>query len=202
MVSVDAFRHNFDGYILNKVVPETFQGVKYDTTRPFNTDKGHLQGLEFAYRQFFDKLPGWLSGFGVEANYTYMEGGVTESGGASVESKTFPGLSKNAYNVVALYEKYGVSARLAYNWRSKFVQVYGDRPSNAGTTPAMDLIAAPMSTLDGSLSYKITPDLSITLTGTNLLNYKYVDYWNDQNLYPRDTRRYDRTIGLSLNWKH
>jgi iron complex outermembrane recepter protein len=95
-----------------------------------------------------------------------------------------------------------VSARLAYNWRSKFVQVYGDRPSNAGTTPAMDLIAAPMSTLDGSLSYKITPDLSITLTGTNLLNYKYVDYWNDQNLYPRDTRRYDRTIGLSLNWKH
>jgi TonB-dependent receptor len=202
MVSAAAFRHNFDGYILNKVVPETFQGVHYDTTRPFNTDKGHLQGLEFTYRQFFDKLPGALSGLGVEANYTYMEGGVTESGGASIQSKTFPGLSKNAYNIVALYEKYGVSARLAYNWRSKFVQVYSDRPSNAGTTPAMDLIAAPMSTLDGSISYKITPDLSINLTGTNLLNYKYVDYWNDQNLYPRDTRRYDRTVGLSLNWKH
>jgi TonB-dependent receptor len=202
MVSAAAFRHNFDGYILNKVVPETFQGVHYDTTRPFNTDKGHLQGLEFTYRQFFDRLPGALSGLGVEANYTYMEGGVTESGGASIQSKTFPGLSKNAYNIVALYEKYGVSARLAYNWRSKFVQVYSDRPSNAGTTPAMDLIAAPMSTLDGSISYKITPDLSINLTGTNLLNYKYVDYWNDQNLYPRDTRRYDRTVGLSLNWKH
>ena len=202
MVSAAAFRHNFDGYILYKAVPETYQGVHYDTTRPFNTDKGHLQGLEFTYRQFYDKLPGWLGGFGMEANYTYMEGGITESGGSSVPTLTFPGLSKNAYNIVALYEKYGVSARLAYNWRSKFVQVYGDHPSNAGTTPAMNLIAAPMSTLDGSLSYKFTPDLSITLTGTNLLNYKYVDYWNDQNLYPRDTRRYDRTIGLSLNWKH
>jgi outer membrane receptor protein involved in Fe transport len=82
------------------------------------------------------------------------------------------------------------------------VQVYGDHPSNSGSAPARDLIAAPMSTLDGSLSYKFTPNLSVTLTGTNLLNFQYVDYWTDQRLYPRDTRRYDRTFGLALNWKN
>ena len=202
MLSATVFRHNFDGYIINKSVPEMFQGLKYDTSRPFNTDKGHLQGVEMSYRQFYDKLPGWLGGFGMEANVSYMEGGLTSSIVPGLKGKPFSGMSKNSYNVVALYERAGVSARLAYNWRSKFVQVYGDHPSNSGSAPARDLIAAPMSTLDGSLSYKFTPNLSVTLTGTNLLNFQYVDYWTDQRLYPRDTRRYDRTFGLALNWKN
>lgn len=202
MVSGTVFRHNFDGYIMDKVVPETFQGISYLTTRPFNTDKGHLQGLEVAYQQFFDKLPGWMSGLGVQANATYTEGGVTSSTNPSLEGKDFAGLSKYSYNIVGLYEKGAVSARLAYNWRSKYVQTYGDRPGDAGTAPARDLMAAPLSTLDGSLSYKFTPNLSLNLTGTNLLNYKYQDYWTDEATYPRDTRRYDRTIGLSLAWRN
>jgi outer membrane receptor protein involved in Fe transport len=37
-----------------------------------------------------------------------------------------------------------------------------------------------MSSLDGSLGYKINENTSITLTGTNLLNFKYTDYWNDK----------------------
>jgi iron complex outermembrane recepter protein len=202
MVSGTVFRHNFDGYIMYKTVPEVYQGVNYDTSRPFNTDKGHLQGVELAYQQFYDWLPGWLQGFGTQANVTYMQGGVTSSVNQNLAGKPFAGMSKWSYNVVALYEHAQWSGRLAYNWRSKFVQVYGDRPGNAGTSPARDLIAAPMSSLDGSLSYKITPNLSVNLTGTNLLNFKYVDYWDNADTFPRDTRRYDRTVGISLNWKN
>lgn len=204
MVGATVFRHNFDGYIVNQVSGERVDGITFDTTRPINSDKGRLQGIELSYRQFYDSLPGWLSGFGMEANYTYTEGGVTAGSNPVLNGKPFPGLSKNSYNVVALYEKGGVSARLAYNWRSKFVQLYADRAGNAGDmriSPARDLIAADMSTLDGSLSYKLTKNLSVNLTGTNLLNFKYVDYWTDAGTFPRDTRRYDRTVGLSLNWK-
>jgi TonB-dependent receptor len=200
-VTATLFRHDFDGYIMTKVVPEVYQGVNYDTTRPYNTDKGHLQGVEMGYQQFYDWLPGWLGGFGLQANATFMQGGVTSSIDPNLEGKQFAGTSKWSYNVAVLYEREQWSGRLAYNWRSKFVEVYGDRPSNAGTSPARDLIAAPMSTLDGSLSFRITPNLSLNLTGTNLLNFKYVDYWTDASLFPRDTRRYDRTVGLSLNWK-
>ncbi|MTW13070.1 TonB-dependent receptor [Pseudoduganella eburnea] len=201
MVSGTVFRHNFDGYIVGRAQPEVYQGVNYLTTRPFNTDKGHLQGVELSYQQFYDKLPGWLSGIGTQLNYTYMEGGVTSSS-IGPGDLTFPGMSKNSYNIVLLYEKNGISGRLAYNWRSKFVQVYGDTSAIKGTAPNRDLIAAPTSSLDGSISYKFTPNLSLTLTGTNLLNFKYVDYWTDANVYPRDTRRYDRTVGLMLNWKN
>jgi len=205
LVSAALFRHNFEGYILNRVIPETFQGVNYQTTRPFNSDDGHLEGVELSYRQFYDKLPGWLGGFGLEANATYTQGGVESSSDSSLAGRAFPGLSRTSYNIVALYEMFGISARLAYNWRSKFTQVYGDRPANAGTAPAHDLVAAPMSTLDGSISYKINPNVSISLHGTNLLNYKYRDYWvdgkTDGDIYPRDLRRYDRTLGLMANFK-
>ncbi|MRW86006.1 TonB-dependent receptor [Pseudoduganella sp. FT26W] len=200
-MSATLFRHNFDGYIMNKSVQEVYQGVTYNTSRPFNTDKGHLQGAELAYQQFYDGLPGWLSGFGLQANVTFTQGGVTSSVDPNLEDKPFAGMSKLSYNIVALYEKEGWSARLAYNWRSKFTQIYGDTPDPANLK-GKDLIAAPMSSLDGSLSYKITPNMSVNLTGTNLLNFKYQDYWADPVVFPRDTRRYDRTVGLSLSWKN
>jgi iron complex outermembrane recepter protein len=201
MVSGTVFRHNFDGYIVSRSVPEVYQGVSYLTSRPFNTDKGHLQGAELSYQQFYDSLPGWLSGFGTQLNYTYMEGGVTSSKTGPSE-QTFPGMSKNSYNIVLMYEKYGFSGRLAYNWRSKFVQTYNDTSAIKGTAPNRDLMTGALSSLDGSLSYRFTPNLALTLTGTNLLNFKYKDYWTDANVYPRDIRRYDRTVGLMLNWKN
>ena len=61
---------------------------------------------------------------------------------------------------------------------------------------------APSSSLDGSLSYKLTKQVTLNLTGTNLLNFKYRDYWDNENDFPRDTRRYDRTVGLSMNLKY
>ncbi|NVM74271.1 TonB-dependent receptor [Duganella sp. SG902] len=195
IASLALFRHEFKGYIMNKVVKENFNGIAYDTTRPFNTDDGYLQGAEVTYRTFFDKLPGWLGGFGVETNATYTQGETSSSSNPDLNGKPFAGMSKWSYNVVGLYEKYGVSARLAYNWRSKFTQVYNDGG------PGLDLIASAMSSLDGSLGYKINENTSITLTGTNLLNFKYTDYWTNKNLYPRDTRKYDRSVGLFLNWK-
>lgn len=200
-VSGTVFRHNFDGYIVNRVVSENFEGVPYNVTRPTNSDKGHLQGVELAYQQFYDGLPGWLSGFGLQANVTYTEGGVTSGNTPLLLDKPFQGLSRLSYNIVGLYEKDAWSARLAYNWRSKFVDLYADTPDRANLA-GKDLIVAPTSSLDGSLSYKLTKQVTLNLTGTNLLNFKYRDYWDDENNFPRDTRRYDRTVGLSMNWKY
>jgi TonB-dependent receptor len=100
MASVALFRHEFKGYIMNKVVKETFNGIIFDTTRPFNTDDGYLQGAEVSYRTFFDKLPGWLGGFGVEANATYTEGETSSSSNPDLNGKPFAGMSKWSYNVV------------------------------------------------------------------------------------------------------
>jgi TonB-dependent receptor len=133
-----------------------------------------------------------MSGLGMQANFTYMDGGLTEPDGTT---NTFPGMSKYAYNLVGLYERGPWSVRVAYNWRDKFVDTYNYR--NLG----FNLLVDPTKTLDASVSYKITKNLTVTLDGTNLLDQPYHDYHGVPEL-PRDVRRYDRVVGLALRWRN
>ncbi len=191
-VTGTVFSHEFKNYIRRKSTPETYDGVTYDVSRPYNTTDGKLEGIEIAYKQFYDRLPGWLGGFGLEANGTYMHGGLTEPDG---KVNSFAGMSKWAYNLIGLYERGDWSARVAYSWRSRFVSEYAYRATQ------YDLVVDPMKLLDASLTYKLTKNLSLTVDGTNLTDFKYKDYHSVPDL-PRDIRRYDRTVGVALRWKN
>ncbi|MBI3731122.1 MAG: TonB-dependent receptor [Burkholderiales bacterium] len=191
-VTATLFRHDFKNYIVVGSTKETYNGIVYDVNRPRNLSSGRLQGAELSYQQFYDKLPGWMSGFGMQANVTYMQGDLTDANGVT---SPFAGMSRLSYNIVGLYEKNGISARLAYNWRDKFVDTFNYRGLG------FDLIVAPIKTLDGSISYKLSENLSVTLDMENMLDRTYHDYHAIPS-NPRDLRRYDRTIGLSVRWKN
>jgi iron complex outermembrane receptor protein len=194
-VTATSFFHHFNGYIGYAKADEVYNGTTYSVTRPYNTSNGDLRGFELGYQQFYDKLPGLLGGFGLGANATFMNGTETVSSGAV---RPITGVSRFSYNVAALYEKYGLSGRLAYNWRSKFIDTYDSATDGAGKS--LDLIVSPMSSLDGNLTYHVTPKFSVMIEGTNLLNFTYHDYWSDKALYLRDTRRFDRTGAIGLSW--
>ncbi|STR26437.1 outer membrane receptor FepA [Janthinobacterium lividum] len=189
-VTATVFRHNFKNYILSGSAKETYGGIEYDITRPRNTSKGHLQGLEMAYQQFYDKLPGWMSGLGLQANATYMTGELEELNGSV---HPFTGMSKWSANIVGLYEQGPWSARLAYSWRDKYVDDYNYRGKG------IHLTVAPTKTLDASVSYKLNPNTTVTLDANNLLDSTYRDY-HDTPDYVRDVRRYDKVVGLSVRW--
>ena len=138
----------------------------FTVTGPVNGARGHARGAEIAYQQYFDKLPGWLSGFGVQANYTYVDskqdlynpvysaycsGSSTATNynlnlnGCDTNGTTFgnlplQGLSRQSYNLALLYDKGPLSARLAYSWRSKSLQNVNVNGTNGGdgtdTNPA------------------------------------------------------------------
>lgn len=190
-VHATVFHHRFTGYVLRQTAVESFNGQLFDVTRPYNSDTGTLRGIELGYQQFYDRLPGWLSGLGLQANFSYNDAKTTSSG----STFTTPGLSTTSYNLIGMYEKAGWSARLAYNWRSRFVDIY----DHGG--PGLDLTVKPIAQLDASVAYKITANTTLIVEATNLLDNTYRDYWKDPSVYPRDTRRYDRTLTLGLNWK-
>ncbi len=60
------------------------------------------------------------SGFGLAANYTLVESGLTYDNQNRGEQFALEGLS-DAANVVAFFEKYGWTVRAAYNWRDEFL---------------------------------------------------------------------------------
>lgn len=188
------FYKDIKDYIFAGQSQETYtnngQTVTFDVTRSINGADGHVKGFELAYQQFFDFLPGPLAGLGVQANFTYVD----SSGGANTaintldpnqvnnaQDQTLPleGMSKYSYNIAAMYEKYGISARVAYNWRSEYLL----------TTSAAN-INAPVwyedfGQLDASLIFSITDNIKIGVQGTNLLNSRtYLDVGGSQ-LHPR-----------------
>jgi iron complex outermembrane recepter protein len=184
------FRHDFENYVVRRLGMETIDGKQYRMDRPRNVNEGQLKGIELNYRQFYDFLPGWMAGFGLEANYTYMKGYLLDDG----KKNPFVGMSKNAANVVGLYERGPWSARLAYNYRSQFVDAYNYRALG------FDLIVEPIKTADASISYRINDNMGITLDVENITDRTYNDYHGIPS-NPRDLRRYDRVVGLSLRWR-
>lgn len=164
-------------------VPFTNNGATFDVavTTPVNSpDKAKIQGFEIGYQQFYDFLPKPLDGFGINANYSYIKSsGVKQStlsatdpdvaAGrvANIDTSLLPlqGLSKHNANFAAIYEKGKISARLAYNWRSKFLLTVRDV-----IIPYAPIMNEATGQLDGSVFYTVNPKVKIGVQGVNLLN--------------------------------
>lgn len=142
-----------------------------------NNGEGKLQGFEFAYQQFYDMLPAPFDGLGTQFNYSYIDSesipnagvaaGTTNDTGASLELlKGLPlqGQSKRTFNIAAMYEKDAWSARLAYNWRSRYLLTTRDVISK------YPLWNDDNGFLDGSVNYKINDNFTVGLQFTNILN--------------------------------
>lgn len=97
----------------------------FDVNRPVNQNKAKLHGWELGGQYFFGD-----TGFGVFANYTKVNGDVGFDN-TVLERDQFAllGLSDTA-NVMLMYEKYGWSARLAWNWRDEYLIAANQNGSN------------------------------------------------------------------------
>lgn len=172
-------------------------------TRPENAGEGRIQGAEASFQTFFDFLPGWLSGFGVQANLTYLDAKNAlpatfgEDTGALVPMAN---ASKWTYNLVGFYEKGPFSARISYNRRSHYVNKYY---RNANEEQYAGELVRPVSRLDASLSYQVNDKYSVVLTGSNLLAQPWKDYryYNETQYFPADVRLEGRYISLGVRFK-
>jgi TonB-dependent receptor len=179
------------------------QSLDFQLTTLQNGSKGSIKGFELAYQQFYDFLPKPLDGFGLGANLTYVEskGGKntaldpTDPNQVSNSQQTLPleGLSKWSYNLFAMYEKYGFSARLAYNWRSHYLL----------TTSAANINEPVWSRsygqLDGSIFYNVFKNVKVGVQATNLLasrTYLEVGYADRHPLYSSNVS--DRRVAFVL----
>lgn len=132
--------------------------MEFQVTRPVNTEAAKIHGLELAVQHFFGD-----TGFGVMANYTMVRGDVGFDDLASPDEEQFAvvGLSDTA-NLVLMYENYGVSARLAYNWRDEFLA-----RTNVGTSNNPGYVEA-HSQIDLNVSYDVTDNIAVSFEGINL----------------------------------
>lgn len=149
-----------------------------------------VQGLEIAYQQAFTELlPAPFDGLGVQFNYTYVK---SEDEDPEKAGLPFIRMPKNSYNAVIYYEKDGIQARLAYNWRNKMLinpEEWG------GASWEVDY-----GQLDFSSSYDVNENTTVNFSirnMTNESNWHYVDR-------PEQVRflsTYGRVFNLGVNMK-
>ena len=153
--------------------------VPVEVAAPINSEeKGKMQGAEIAYQQFFDKLPGFWSGFGIQANYTYIDSdgvpqaildsngtGGTASNEARVDTGFLPlvNLSKDNVNFQLMYAKGPLDARIAYSWRSQYLLTVRDV-----ITPFSPIFNEDSGQLDASFIYSINDKVKVGVQAVNL----------------------------------
>ncbi|WCP72156.1 MULTISPECIES: TonB-dependent receptor [Sphingomonas] len=162
--------------------------VLFDTTRTFNSDvlnangvdrsqylysaianggTGSIIGIEGAIQQQLDPfvadlgLPDWMGGFGVQLNATLNRSRAETPDGGRVQ---LPGASDAVYNIGAYYEKYGFSARVQYQNRSRWLDDLGS------TADGGDFYWAKDDELDASLRYAVNRNVELFGNFSNLLN--------------------------------
>jgi iron complex outermembrane recepter protein len=169
--------------------------VQFNVERYLNQSSGYVRGFEVGGQAFADFLPAPFDGLGVQANYTFADSDAGQTAAGDINSVTnisvpLNNLSKHSFNLVGLYDKGGLNMRLAYNWRSSYLQ--GTR--NTGTQN-LPIFGDSSGVLDASVTYDVTRQFALTVDAQNLLNTAFKTYqiFNDR---PRDYVINDRRVSV------
>jgi len=212
--AIAGFYKNLESYIFTQKTPFNFSGYAYPAgqaphtywgyvTEDVNASGGDIAGVEFSGAVSGGAFSDWLDGFGATGNVSYTDSsmkGVSDSG----PSTPLPGMSKLVYNGTIYYDQGGFSARLNYNYRSRFFsEIKGfDNSYTRNEFKAQAWLGAQIgyTIQEGTLK-----NLAINFQADNLLHEKQTMYQFTSD--PNDTRqmldwwRFGTTYEVSLSYK-
>lgn len=162
-----------------------------------NGGSGRIYGLEAAAQLQLEPwtdslgLPEFLGGFGVSANVTLNNSKVNLPG----RTLRLPGTSDFVYNIGGYYEKYGLSIRLQYQNRSKWLDTVGSLADGGDTYWDSD------DELDFSARYAVTKNFEIYFDASNLLNHPGRRFSDPGSLLRASGVQAPNTSNQTIEWE-
>ena len=132
--------------------------LDFEITTFSNQKKDKIKGAELNVQHMFGN-----TGFGLSANYTWVDSGLKYDNYKIGEQFALVGLSNSA-NLVDIYEDKNWTVRAAYNWRDKFLSSTFD-----GSGPNPNYTEA-YGQLDLSVGYAFNDRLSVQFEAINVTN--------------------------------
>lgn len=170
-------------------------GYIYETT--LNGQDGRIYGVELQYFQQWTFLPGALGGLGVQTNATFLDSEFTtpDSPNADARTVSFPGTSDAILNGSVFYERYGLSARLSYQWRDDWIDSLD--PSDE----RLDAYWDDESRLSASARYSFSDRYTVFADANNLTDELGRRYRGDEG-NPLEVEGFGRSyqIGVRVNY--
>lgn len=160
-------------------LPEFEDFSDVTSVRTVNTGEAEVTGMEVGGTKFFDKLPEPWNGLGVQANYTYIDSSAEvprdtqpiDTDGSEYSDLPLEGISEHTYNFVLMYDNYGFSSRLAWNWRSEEMLSIGPNGwngSNAGVDWRLPVFSDDYGQMDLTMGYEINDNLYVNFEAYNI----------------------------------
>jgi outer membrane receptor protein involved in Fe transport len=117
------FYKDVKNYFIRGTQTQSLFGLDWQVDAPSNGDQGVIKGFEIGYSQFYDFLPGIFKGFGLQANYTYVDSeGAPGPRYASVASQSRSKMPKRESieikNVVLHQQPFPAAVRTTGRWVS------------------------------------------------------------------------------------
>ncbi|MBB4659701.1 TonB-dependent receptor [Parvularcula dongshanensis] len=191
-----------------RTIPVTYSGQ-------VNQDSATVRGIEVAYQQFYDFLPGILGNLGMQANYTFIDASAEPpqpfvDGDGDGEPDDFAtifrfgvddllGQSSNVANVVGIYQDEKIELRLAYNWRDEYLTSY------RGYVTGSPVFNKAAGFLDASFKYDFNDHFQFRTSIANILDTKNkaeVQINPDGQMADRFSFLNDRRIVFGLRYQY
>jgi TonB-dependent receptor len=159
----------------------------FSVEQPVNNRSEHVYGFELAAQYFLGD-----TGLGVAGSFTKVYSSAKINNGLNPKDPdaanqfALLGLS-DTYNVTLIYDKHGISGRLAYNWRGTTLSEINRGPGVSAS------YVEPFATLDLNVSYDISDRIAVSFEGINLLSENLRTYGRTErqlNFYQELKPRY------------
>ena len=181
--------------VVGEACPQTVGAVQQEY---FNESaSASLEGVELAIQKYATFLPAPFNGFGIDANYTFINSDqpgaqAFDTLGRAISGLPVTGISRNNINAQLLFDKGPLSARLAYSWRDDFLvttsayQTSGSYANFSNVPDTTDNVSRnqyvqptyfalpvwqyPAGQLDANITYRFNPHLIGVVEASNLTN--------------------------------
>jgi TonB-dependent receptor len=199
-VSVGFFRKKIDKPIFASTSVETgtFAGVPLVGADVFSFQNGttaEVTGLEFAFQKPLTFLPSPFDGFGVNMNLTFVNGEMAVPGRAG--KVQLPKQSERLASAQVYYEKYGFSARVAYSYRSAYLDII----DTSDVTGNGDIWFDELSTISVRVAYKFGDNIEVFGEGNNLNDATDYYYYNSTSRFA-EAETYGRSFRFGLSYTY
>lgn len=156
-------------YSATTIQSGTFAGqqlVDAQVTMPVNADSAFVKGLEINAQTELSFLPSPLDGFSVGGSITFVKSRAKGIPGRDGERLPLASQSNRVASAYLAYEKGGLSARVAYTYRSAYLLEPGE---DADT----DFYVGAFNQWDARIGYEVVKNVTLFLEGSNLNDEPY-----------------------------
>uniref|UniRef100_A0A8J8AXV3 TonB-dependent receptor n=1 Tax=Coralloluteibacterium stylophorae TaxID=1776034 RepID=A0A8J8AXV3_9GAMM len=193
IVSLGLFHKSIDGYIVETTTRDDPQFPGFDVTRAVNGREATVKGLEFNAQQQLDVLPGAWAGLLYGVSATFLDATFDAGINGRDEDFDLPRASDRVYSAYLGYENFGLSARLAAQYRSEYLEEVGD-------APIFDVYVAPHTQLDFTLNYAVDRNWELYFEASNLLDEPLELYQGERaNTLQYEVYERTYTAGVRIN---